>query len=46
MIWLVLIMPFGMVILKCLISYDKSKVSMDAINKKAAAVGHDTDAVK
>ncbi|MDP5077615.1 MAG: cation transporter [Nonlabens sp.] len=28
------------------ISYDKSKVSMNAINKQAAAVGHDTDAVK
>lgn len=28
------------------VSYDKSKVSMDAINKKAAAIGHDTDAVK
>lgn len=28
------------------ISYDKSKVSMDGINKKAAAIGHDTEAVK
>lgn len=28
------------------ISYDKSKVTMDAINKKAAAVGHDTDSAK
>jgi copper chaperone CopZ len=28
------------------ISYDKTAVTMDAINKQAAAVGHDTDAVK
>ncbi len=28
------------------ISYDKSKVTMDTINKKAASLGHDTDAEK